>query len=297
MACLLLHVCNGRTCGHYGRATDWLGVDSFKRSKNNTKRFKTCARKARHNAITNTIWNPITNPILNPIWNPITNPIWNPITHPIWNPITNPIWNPITNRSNSDKRKVERRNEMESFERAEGRTDIMSNEERCTIAEQICTDRAFFDDGSDSRLHGKSLDDLLTEHGMCVYFGETGRQLYEEGYRWLSERGSMFSNKNRPVLRWNNGDVITQSEAIESLGFESVFLWQNASKLNTTFVEDKLQAQYHGLGLPRRLYRQVGMGSNGAADLPCDGYVHKVFMTYSFDVLSHIARGNIKIML
>jgi hypothetical protein len=72
------------------------------------------------------------------------------------------------------------------------------------------------------------------------------------------------------------------------LGFDSVFLWKNEEKPNTTFVEDRLQGRYHILGLPRRLHRQVGMGNNGFYDQPGVAELHKVYLTYSFDVKAAI---------
>jgi hypothetical protein len=72
------------------------------------------------------------------------------------------------------------------------------------------------------------------------------------------------------------------------LGFNSVFLWKNDEKPNTTFVEDRLQGRYHDLGLPRRLHRRVGMGDNGFGDTPEEFKLHKVFLTYLFDVKAAI---------
>ena len=36
VTCRLLHLCRGSKCGHYGRTTDWLGVESFKLNKHKT---------------------------------------------------------------------------------------------------------------------------------------------------------------------------------------------------------------------------------------------------------------------
>ena len=72
------------------------------------------------------------------------------------------------------------------------------------------------------------------------------------------------------------------------LGFDSVFLWKNDEKPNTTFVEDRLQGRYHELGLPRRLHRQVGMGDSGFYNEPEEVELHKVYLTYSFDVKAAI---------
>ena len=217
-----------------------------------------------------------------------------------WNPIKNKKWNPI----NSKKRKTERRKDAEAYLIKHGRTGILSNTERQGIAHSIATDRTLFDDDPDERLHGKSLDDLFADPTFCGYLGETMRSLGEEALRWLTERGSLFSAKNRPVLAWapkedeDEPQAITQGEAKTMLGFSSVYLWKNEEKPNTTFVEDQLQERYHDLGLPRRLHRCVGMGNNGY-DEPEDeeGELHKVFLAYSFHVQAEIDAGLVVVVL
>jgi len=237
----------------------------------------------------------------NPIWNPINNPIWNPINNPIYSPIYSPIYNPIY----AKKRKMERRADAEAYLLEHGRTGILSTSKRRAIAEGIATDRSLFDDHPDERLHGKSLDDLFADESFCGYIGETMRTLENEGLRWLSERGSQFhaSGRNRPVLAWAPDDgqpvVIKESEAKAQLGFGSVFLYKNEEKTNTTFVEDLLQERYHDLGLPRRLHRRVGMGDNGfgVQDEAGATELHKVFLTYSFDVQDAIDAGEVVVVV
>ena len=91
---------------------------------------------------------------------------------------------------------------------------------------------------------------------------------------------------------------ITMDQAKTMLGFDSVFLWKNEEKPNTTFVEDLLQERVHDLGLPRRLHRQIGMGNNGFYDEPVDeeDELHKVFLTYSFDVQAAIDAGEVVVV-
>ena len=134
------------------------------------------------------------------------------------------------------------------------------------------------------------------------------RTLDIEALRWLSERGSQFteSGKNRPVLQWAPEDEddqpvpIKESEAKLQLGFDSVFLYKNEEKPNTTFVEDLLQERYHDLGLPRRLHRCVGMGDNGFGETHQDEAgateLHKVFLAYSFDVQGAIDAGKVVVV-
>ena len=77
--------------------------------------------------------------------------------------------------------------------------------------------------------------------------------------------------------------------------------------MNTTGVEDMLQANCHRLDLPRRLHRVVGAGSNGFEHEHGDDEdefdehglpkaLHKVFMTYSFDVVRAIKKGDVVVM-
>ena len=194
------------------------------------------------------------------------------------NDINNPINNPINSPINSLKRKIALRADTEAYLIEHGRTGILSDKLRMEIVEAIATNRSLFDGHTDKRLHGKSLDDLFDDPTFSGYLGETGRSLIEEAYGWLTERGSLFhaSGKGRPVLRWKHGyTLITADDAQTMLGFNSVFLWKNDEKPNTTFVEDRLQGRYHELGLPRRLHRQVGMGDNGFYIEPKEVELHK----------------------
>ena len=80
VTCRLLHLCRGRHCGHYGRTTDWLGVESFKLNKNKTKWHLSCAlgcASHRINYERRKINNPNFKSISNAIWNPIHNPVNN----------------------------------------------------------------------------------------------------------------------------------------------------------------------------------------------------------------------------
>ena len=200
-------------------------------------------------------------------------------------------YNDINNPINNLKRKIALRADAEAYLIEHGRTGILSDKLRMEIVMRIATDRSLFDGHIDKRLHGKSLDDLFNDPTFSGYLGETGRSLIEEAYGWLTERGGLLhaSGKCRPVLRWKHGyKLITADDAQTMLGFNSVFLWKNDEKPNTTFVEDRLQGRYHELGLPSRLHRQVGMGDNGFYTEPEEVKLHKVYLTYSFDVKAAI---------
>ena len=69
-------------------------------------------------------------------------------------------------------------------------------------------------------------------------------------------------------------------------------------QVNTTALEELLQRTVHDLGLPRRLHRRVGAGTNGFKQSEVEGNtprVHKVYLTYSFDVAAAIAAGRVVI--
>ena len=166
------------------------------------------------------------------------------------------------------------------------------------------TDRTLFDEHYDSRPHGKSIQDLFNDQSFSGYFGETKRLLHEEDLRFLTERGSSFlvGGRNRPVLGWNNGGnpkLITMQECRDELGFESVILWQNEKMVNTTHVEDLLQQKVHRLGLPRRLHRRIASGPNGFEHVVREEEefeLHKVFLTYSFDVIEAVASDRVLVV-
>ena len=200
--------------------------------------------------------------------------------------------------------KEERRATAEAWLVANGVAGILSNETRTEIVEKLMTDRTLFDEHYDSRLHGKSINDLFNDQSFCGYFGETKRLLQEEDLRFLTERGSTFrvDGRNRPVLGWNNGGnpkLITMQECRDELGFESVILWQNEEMVNTTYVEDLLQSSVDRLGLPRRLHRRIASGPNGFEHVEReeDGLeLHKVFLTFSFDVVEAIANDRLLVV-
>mmetsp|Transcript_41305 Transcript_41305/g.95349 ORF Transcript_41305/g.95349 Transcript_41305/m.95349 type:complete len:324 (-) Transcript_41305:152-1123(-) len=227
-----------------------------------------------------------------------------------WNPIKNPINSPIYNPINAARIKQELRAQGDAYLREHGEA-VLSPRERAVALNNIeLNPEAFmvqseleFVGPYDQWLVGKSLRDLLNHPRVCIYIGETGQFLKAECFRWVGGRDASMGGGGgaNPTLRWPNGDIIKQSEMIADLGFRSVVIYTHMSKPETTFVEDALQQSIHGRGLPRRLHRVVGAGSNGyekrfGSEDPCKGQVHKVFVTYSYTLLDHIASGAVKVM-
>ena len=65
----------------------------------------------------------------------------------------------------------------------------------------------------------------LTKHEVLEMLSQVHRDL--ETFRWATQRGSMnrrtrqwAGSKNRPVLRWSDGRVITTKELVVELGFQ-----------------------------------------------------------------------------
>ena len=83
------------------------------------------------------------------------------------------------------------------------------------------------------------------------------------------------------------------------LGFESVILWQNEKMVNTTHVEDLLQQKVDHFLLPRRLHRRIASGPNGFGHVVREEEefeLHKVFLTYSFDVIEAVASRRVLVV-
>ena len=115
-----------------------------------------------------------------------------------------------------------------------------------------------------------------------MYFGETKRMEVEEGYRWLTTRGSTGPNEtirtNRPVYLWPDRTVITQKQAITLLGGKCIFIFTSTLRMNCRLVEGKLQEYIGDFSLGERLHRAVSAGSYQQPDAVGDLY--KVFVTY-----------------
>ena len=107
--------------------------------------------------------------------------------------------------------------------------------------------------------------------------------------------GIYTGQRNRPVLLWADGSVITQKEAQaeDQLGFKVVELYSSTLKINARRVEDALQQRHQHLPLGTRLWRCNDKGSkfDQAKDA---GKVHKVFLTFSPLVAKELRNRTIK---
>lgn len=220
----------------------------------------------------------------------------------IRNPIKNPIKNPINNPIKTNKRKDTRRELAITWANAIGRTGVLGMAACRRIADETAKDRTLFNDNDDSRLHGKSLDDLFADPTFACYIGETKRSLKEEAYAFLSLRGST------PVIAWaevnkhGQPKTITMTQAKSQLDFGAAWLWKNEEQGNTTNVEDLLQQRYWDYDRPRRLYKACGAGANGYPDDHQQHFgnadtcleLHKVYITYSFGVIAAIDDGTVE---
>ena len=289
-----------------------MGVEHFKLNKNKTKRFKTCRAYSEAHKIHNSRNNPIYNPIYNPINNPINNPTNNPINHPIYNPIHNAKNNAKNNAKTQELARVENEERIRKMPKRE--ESMLSWEEATRHARQIMA----------VVVHG--LDELCLEELLGIfpqefcdprtglprpeissftssfYIGYTGRQIEDEWLRWLTTRGvwkedgdgnRTYSSTNRPVLLWADDGTITMKSAEKEMGFGVIEVYSSTLMVNARYIEKALQVRYKHLPLGHRLVRAPDKGKK--YDLSVDGKVHKVFITFSFDVAKLIANGTIKI--
>ena len=135
------------------------------------------------------------------------------------------------------------------------------------------------------------------------YFGYTGRQVEEEWLRFLTTRGTWNEDEdgnrtyneqgNRPVLLWADDRTITMKTAEKEMGFGVIEVYSSTLMINARYVEKALQVRYNHLPLGHRLVRVPDKGKK--YDKSVDGKVHKVFITFSFDVANLVADGTVKI--
>ena len=120
-----------------------------------------------------------------------SNPKNNPINNPKNNPINNPKYNPI----NAARTKEKLRTEGDAYLRLHGQQVLSPYERWVALYEVEDNPEAFLRQDElelvgphDPWLVGKSLTDLLNHPSGCIYFGETGRRLKDECFRWVGGR-------------------------------------------------------------------------------------------------------------
>ena len=110
-----------------------------------------------------------------------------------------------------------------------------------------------------------------------------------------SQRG-----RNRPVLlhakkrKGNNGVLrnhITESEAVQELGFKSMWIWRDDLNTNVQAVEAALQRACDDLKLGVRLHRVSGAGGKGIKHPSFEG--SGVYITFSDTVQNKIDAGEV----
>jgi hypothetical protein len=198
----------------------------------------------------------------------------------------NPKWNPVNNPVQSTKLRIARLAENKQIILADPSASLClvskSGIQR-EVAELWCKARSVFG--------FQSLSEFILQKEIIFYFGITKRSLKDEAFRWLTKRGmdvkGQKGRRNRPVLQWPNGRVITQKEAEGVLGGRSEFLYFSKLRRNCALVEAELQKATMSLPLGKRLHRHACMGKfEDQAERDGEDYLCKVFVTW-FKVESH----------
>ena len=95
--------------------------------------------------------------------------------------------------------------------------------------------------------NGQTLVQAMDSNTVAVYTGSTKRSLVEEALRWLTERGANNDNyhetrqRNRPVWRYPNNDIIGMKDATEVLGAKSFFVYYCPLILGACYVEPRVR--------------------------------------------------------
>ena len=114
--------------------------------------------------------------------------------------------------------------------------------------------------------NGQTLLEAIDSGNFAIYTGSTKRSLGEEALRWLTRRGSNNDNyqeqgqRNRPVWRWENDDIIGMKDATDELGAKSFFVYYSPLRLAACYVEDGIQSALNLKPLGIRLHRAIAKG-------------------------------------
>ena len=211
-------------------------------------------------------------------------------------------------------------------------TGLLRPDEAERIADRIYHDETLFNNTPEKWcLRGKSIAQLTDAKKIALYAGYTAAPIHKEAFGFLTGRHN--DSGKGPVLRLANNDIITPTLAMEQLGFEFKEVFANNIKANATAgtpsrplslpasrcvclthclslllplllvhaVECALQLKIDPCELPTRMHRIAGKGAQGRSEAAIlsdlNGKVaHKVYITYSADVLDAIGAGKVKVM-
>ena len=113
-----------------------------------------------------------------------------------------------------------------------GLSQVLTQDQIAVIVDHMYEDATFFNDGPDEELRGKSIQDVTSKGGICVYFGYTTEpDLRNEAVDFLKPRGS----GKGPVLLFADGRTITpvRKEAAK-LGFRYKEVFTSTIQANAT---------------------------------------------------------------
>ena len=112
---------------------------------------------------------------------------------------------------------------------------------------------------------------------------------HETGFHEPSHRSvdsDWTGPKNRHVLQWSDGRVITAKELVTKLGFQVIELDFTDTYYSTEKLEDLRQRDYMHVPLGRRLFRCVA--GHPCKDHRDDRETVKAFLAYAFEVVKDI---------
>jgi len=211
-------------------------------------------------------------------------------------------------------------------------TGLLRPDETERIADRIYHDETLFNNTPKKWcLRGKSIAQLTDAKKIALYTGYTAAPIRKEAFGFLTSRH--HDSGKGPVLRKANHDIITPTFAIEKLGFDFQEVFTNNIMANATAgtpsrplslpssrsvcltdflclflplllvhaVECALQLKIDPCGIPTRLHRIAGKGAQGRSEEAIlsdldNKQAHKVYITYSADVLDAIGAGTVKVM-
>lgn len=225
------------------------------------------------------------------------------------NAIHNPRWNPVNNPVNNKKRQMEAEEVARECLKDRGVTPLMPFQ-AAEKAKDIMNSPVDGVTGKDVSLADYLQCEKVWSPGVdeppAFYVGYTACAVRHEALRFLTERGQELQledgsytrtgRRNRPVLLHANDDVITQTQAVEDLGFEFFVVYHSNIQMNARAVEAAIQHLYQEpLPLGQRLWRKPDKGAKYSLKVD-PKVVHQVFITTSPLVTRMIREGQLKVV-
>ena len=189
------------------------------------------------------------------------------------NSINNPRWNPINNN----------RRHLRNVEDGRRRAEANPNMHRIILTrDQIEHEVNRILNLGRVELGGSSILQAVNNSEYSIYIGMTRQVLYEEAFKWITDRGGNGGGRTRPVLSYHDRHI-TESQLRNDLHFSAIDIYHSDLDINVLSIEEGLQNAIQRFPLGVRLHRFAAMGQQYRGAL----IYGQVFITFArIDVIN-----------